>query len=45
MVVTMDITEFEVLRLDSALFEIPAGMTEAATLRNSSPRQSAMPTR
>jgi hypothetical protein len=26
----MDVTEFEVLRLDAALFEIPAGMTQAA---------------
>jgi len=30
-VVTMDITEFEVLRLEAALFEVPAGMTEATT--------------
>ncbi len=30
MVVAMEITEFEVLKLDAALFEIPAGMTEAA---------------
>ena len=29
-VIAMDITEFEVLKLDAALFEIPAGMTEAA---------------
>ena len=26
----MDVTEFEVLKLDAALFEIPPGMTEAA---------------
>lgn len=31
MVMAMDVTEFEVLRLDPALFEIPAGMTEAAS--------------
>lgn len=30
-VVTMEITEFEVLRLEAALFEVPAGMSEAAT--------------
>ena len=30
MVVAMEITEFEVLKLDAALFEIPAGLTEAA---------------
>ena len=30
MVVAMDITEFEVLKLDAALFEIPAGLTAAA---------------
>ena len=30
LVVAMDITEFEVLKLDAALFEIPPGMTEAA---------------
>jgi hypothetical protein len=28
--ISMDVTEFEVLRLDAGLFEIPAGMTEAA---------------
>jgi hypothetical protein len=33
LVVAMDITEFEVLELDAALFEIPAGLTEAATAR------------
>jgi len=31
MVVAMDITEFEVLKLDAALFEIPAGLTAAAS--------------
>jgi len=29
-VISMDITAFEVTKLDAALFEIPAGMTEAA---------------
>jgi hypothetical protein len=29
--VSMDITEFEVVRLEAALFEIPAGMTEATS--------------
>ena len=28
-VISMDVTEFEVLRLDAALFDIPAGMTQA----------------
>ena len=28
-VISMDVTEFEVLRLDAVLFDIPAGMTEA----------------
>jgi hypothetical protein len=28
-VISMDVTEFEVLKLDAALFDIPAGMTQA----------------
>jgi hypothetical protein len=30
-VVSMDVTEFEITRLDASLFDIPAGMTEAAS--------------
>ncbi|HUK33686.1 MAG TPA: hypothetical protein VLV86_07240 [Vicinamibacterales bacterium] len=32
-VVSMEVTEFEITMLDAALFDIPAGMTEAPTLQ------------